>query len=91
MLKDLDLADGEKIQLAAGFKKRLLAELSADAGFLAMLGVMDYSLLVSCVMSTAADFIVPVFEKENGDVADANAGVTAKYQGSLYHHLPRNW
>lgn len=48
MLKDLDLADGQKIQLAAGCKKRLLAELSADAGFLAGLGVMDYSLLVSC-------------------------------------------
>lgn len=47
MLKDLDLADGEKIQLAAGCKKRLLAELSADAEFLAGLGVMDYSLLVS--------------------------------------------
>eukprot|EP00903_Cladosiphon_okamuranus_P013860 g12895.t1 len=47
ILKDLDLADGEKIQLAAGCKKRLLAELSADAEFLADLGVMDYSLLVS--------------------------------------------
>lgn len=47
MLKDLDLADGEKIRLAAGCKKRLLAELSADAEFLTDLGVMDYSLLVS--------------------------------------------
>ena len=47
MLKDLDLAAGEKIQLAPGCKKRLLAELSADADFLASLGVMDYSLLVS--------------------------------------------
>jgi len=47
MLKDLDLADGDKIRLAAGCKKRLLAELKTDAEFLASLGVMDYSLLVS--------------------------------------------
>lgn len=47
MLKDLDLADGDKIRLAAGCKKRLLAQLKADAEFLASLGVMDYSLLVS--------------------------------------------
>ncbi|CAN0212635.1 unnamed protein product [Ectocarpus sp. 12 AP-2014] len=46
MLKDLDLADRDKIRLAAGYKKRLMRELSADAEFLAGLGVMDYSLLV---------------------------------------------
>ncbi|CAB1109704.1 unnamed protein product [Ectocarpus sp. CCAP 1310/34] len=46
MLKDLDLADRDKIRLAAGGKKRLMRELSADAEFLAGLGVMDYSLLV---------------------------------------------
>lgn len=51
MLKDLDLADSsvdcKKIRLAAGCKKRLMAELKADSGFLSGLGVMDYSLLVS--------------------------------------------
>ncbi|CAM9882635.1 unnamed protein product [Scytosiphon promiscuus] len=50
MLKDLDLsessADCKKIRLAAGCKKRLMAELRADADFLSGLGLMDYSLLV---------------------------------------------
>ena len=47
-MKDLDLVEGTngKMRLAAGCKKRLLAELTADADFLAGLGVMDYSLLV---------------------------------------------
>lgn len=55
MLKDLDLADGTdgKIRLAPGCKKRLLAELTADADFLAGLGLMDYSLLVRWLMGIA--------------------------------------
>ena len=48
MLKDVDLSEsaGGKLCLAAGCKERLLAELTADADFLAVHGIMDYSLLV---------------------------------------------
>ena len=47
-MKDLDLAESAKGKLcfAAGCKERLLAELTADADFLAVHGIMDYSLLV---------------------------------------------
>ena len=47
-MKDLDLAESTngKLRLAAGYKERLLADVTADADFLAVHGVMDYSLLV---------------------------------------------
>lgn len=89
MMKDLDLVESAngKMRLASGCKKRLLAELTADADFLAGLGIMDYSLLVRYIA-----WPVEATTKSSGTVAVRFCMVFYKHDGfSRYIVISPSW